>query len=116
VRKENVQAIEMIRQLPSLHGLTELVKINKGYSPDRKYLVTVGEMRYMVRIADLVHHDKRAKEFSLLQDLAKQGVRTHKAVEYTLFQEANVSAMVVSFLEGTPADEVIQELSDAEQF
>ena len=73
-------------------------------------------MRYMVRIADLVHHEKRAKEFSLLQDLAKQGVRTHKAVDYALFQEANVSAMVVSFLEGTPADEVMQDFTDAEQF
>ncbi len=111
-----MQAIEIIRQLPSLHGFTQLVKINKGYSPDSKYLVTVGETRYLVRLSDLAHHDKRAVEFSLLQELAKQGVRTHKAVDYNLFQEANVSAMVVSFLEETPADEIIQELSDSEQF
>lgn len=65
----------MIRQLPSLHGLTELVKINKGYSPDRKYLVTVGEMRYMVRIADLVHHDKRAKRVFLAPRLSKTGCK-----------------------------------------
>lgn len=54
-----MQALEIIRQLPSLHGFTQLVKINKGYSPDSKYVVTVGETRYFVRLSALAHHDKR---------------------------------------------------------
>lgn len=108
--------VDIMNQLPSLHDFTHITKVNKGYSPDDKYLVTVGGTRYFVRLSDLAHHEKRQMEFALLQDLAKQGVHTHKAIDYTVLREANLSAMVVSFLEGSPADEAIHQLSDSEQY
>ncbi|WP_155590909.1 phosphotransferase family protein [Lysinibacillus cavernae] len=111
-----MRIVDVISQVPSLHGFTQITKVDKGYSPDTKYLVTVDEKCYFVRLSDLTYHEKRKKEFSLLQDLALQGVRTHKAIDYTLLSNDNLSAMVVSYLEGTPADEIIQELSDSEQF
>lgn len=92
-----MRLVDIMNQLPSLHGFTHMTKVNKGYSPDDKYLITVRETRYFVRLSDLVHHEKRQKEFALLQDLAKQGVHTHKAIDYTVLRDTNLSAMVVSF-------------------
>ena len=47
-------------------------------------------------------------------ELEKQGVQTHKAIEYK--NDANLSVMLLSYIEGTPADELIKNLSDMEQF
>jgi len=49
-----------------------------------------------------------------LLELEKQGVQTHKAIEYK--NDANLSVMLLSYIEGTPADELIKNLSDMEQF
>ncbi|WP_291758765.1 phosphotransferase family protein [Lysinibacillus sp. UBA5990] len=105
-----------MNRLTSLHGYTAIKKIDKGYSPDIKYVVTVDDTPYFVRLSDLAHHDKRWIEFTLLQNLELQGVQTHKAIEYMVLPDNNLSAMVMSYLIGTPADEIIPQLSDTEQF
>lgn len=52
----------------------------------------------------------------MLQALEKQGVQTNKAIECTLLIEANLSVMVLSYIEGYPANEFILNLSDVAQF
>ncbi|WP_375200602.1 aminoglycoside phosphotransferase family protein [Lysinibacillus sp. RS11] len=91
-----------------------LEKIDKGYSPDEKYIVTIGQTKYFIRLSDMKYHEKRKIEFSLLRELEKQGVQTHKAIEYK--RDANLSVMLLSYIEGTPADEIIKNLSDMEKF
>jgi len=107
---------DVISRLACLHGYTAIQKVDKGFSPDAKYIVTVDDTPYFVRLSDLAHQDKRLQEFTLLQELSLQGVQTHQAIDYRVLRDDNLSAMVVSFLIGTPADEVIQQLSDTEQF
>ncbi|SCX85342.1 phosphotransferase family protein [Lysinibacillus fusiformis] len=106
----------IMNRLTSLQGYTAINKIDKGYSSDTKYVVTVDDTPYFVRLSDLAHHDKRWIEFTLLQDLELQGVQTHKAIEYMVLPDNDLSTMVMSYLIGTPADEIIPHLSDTEQF
>ncbi|MGA3599440.1 hypothetical protein [Lysinibacillus agricola] len=44
----------------------------------------------------------------------KTGGTNAKAIEYK--NDANLSVMLLSYIEGTPADELIKNLSDMEQF
>nr|WP_249660467.1 phosphotransferase [Lysinibacillus fusiformis] len=106
----------IMNRLTSLQGYTAIKKIDKGYSSDTKYVVTVDDTHYFVRLSDLAHHDKRWIEFTLLQDLELQGVQTHKAIEYMVLPDKDLSAMVMTYLIGTLADEIIPHLSDTEQF
>ncbi|WP_051891657.1 aminoglycoside phosphotransferase family protein [Lysinibacillus sphaericus] len=111
-----MRIVDIFQQLPSLDGFTQITEVHKGYSPDTKYLVTVGETRFFVRLANVAHREKRKNEFMLLQELEKQGVKTHKAIDYKVLQEVHLTATVVRFLEGIPADDVIQQFTDFEQF
>ena len=61
------------------------------------------------------YDEKRSFEFSLLKELEKYDVQTHKAIEYTVVNEANLSVMVLSYIKGKPASEIITDLSDTEQ-
>ncbi|MED3802059.1 phosphotransferase, partial [Lysinibacillus xylanilyticus] len=106
----------VIDHISSLKGYSSIKKVEKGYSPDKKYIVTVGQNQYFIRLSDIQYHEKRTIEFSLLQALEKQGVQTYKAIECTLLNEDNLSVMVLSYIEGYPADEFISSLSDVEQF
>ncbi|QGG50898.1 phosphotransferase [Lysinibacillus pakistanensis] len=106
----------VIDHISSLKGYSSIKKVEKGYSPDEKYIVTVGQNQYFIRLFDIQYHGKRTIEFSLLQALEKQGVQTHKAIECNLLIEANLSVMVLSYIEGYPADEFILNLSDVAQF
>ena len=113
--EEVIMIIEdVINNISSLKGYSLLEKIDKGYSPDEKYIVTIGQTKYFIRLSDMKYHEKRKIEFSLLRELEKQGVQTHKAIEYK--SDANLSVMLLSYIEGTPADEIIKNLSDMEQF
>jgi len=106
----------VIGHISSLKGYSSIKKVEKGYSPDEKYIITVGQNQYFIRLSDKQYHEKRTIEFSLLQALEKQGVKTNKAIECTLLNEANLSVMVLSYIEGYPADEFIWNLSDVAQF
>jgi len=106
----------VVDHISSLKGYSSIKKVEKGYSPDEKYIVTVSQNQYFVRLSDMQYHEKRTIEFSLLQALEKQGAQTNKAIECSLLIEANLSVMVLSYIEGYPADEFILNLSDVAQF
>lgn len=76
----------VIDHISSLKGYSSIKKIEKGYSPDKKYIVTVGQNQYFIRLSDIQYHKKQTIEFSLLQALEKHGVQTHKAIECTLLR------------------------------
>lgn len=107
---------DVIGSVASLKGYSFVKKIEKGYSPDKKYIVTIGRNKYFLRLSDMKHNKKRKLEFSLLKELEKHDVQTHKAIEYNLLSDTNLSVMVLSYIEGKPANEMITDLSDAEQF
>lgn len=106
---------DVIDGVSSLKGYSSVKIIENGYSPDKKYMVTIGKNKYFIRLSDLKYDEKRSFEFSLLKELEKYDVQTHKAIEYTVVNEANLSVMVLSYIEGKPASEIITDLSDTEQ-
>ncbi|MEH6945390.1 hypothetical protein [Bacillus sp. JJ722] len=88
---------DVISNVSILKDYSFVKKIEKGYSPDKKYIVTVRQNKYFLRLSDMKHHEKRKLEFSLLKELEKHDVQTHKAIEYTLLNDTNLSVMVLSF-------------------
>ncbi|MCW1241925.1 aminoglycoside phosphotransferase family protein [Bacillus pretiosus] len=106
---------DVINCLSSLKGYSSVKKIENGYSPDKKFIVTTKKNKYFIRLSDLKHNEKRNFEFSLLKELEKYDVQTNKAIEYTLANDKNLSVMVLSYIEGKPASEIITDLSDTEQ-
>ncbi|WP_078380783.1 aminoglycoside phosphotransferase family protein [Sutcliffiella halmapala] len=112
----NVKVIDILENIPSLKGYSSVEKIDEGYSADNKYIVNVRLNRYLLRLSDKRFKDKRKLEFLLLQDLEKQGVQTNKAIEHIFLEKASLSVMVLSYIDGIPANEVISVLPDETQY
>ncbi|MEN1937874.1 phosphotransferase [Paenibacillus sp. 102] len=107
---------DIIDELPCLNGYSSIRKIEKGYSLDSKYIVNVGNNNYFLRVSDTKQTDKKELEFTLLKELDTLHVQTHKPIEYRVLKDKGLSLMVMSYIEGTPANEVIAYISDETQY
>ncbi|WP_459500641.1 aminoglycoside phosphotransferase family protein [Bacillus sp. C1] len=107
---------DIIDELPCLNGYSSITKIEQGYSSDRKYVVGVGDHKYFLRVSDTQQTDKKELEFTLLKELHTLHVQTHKPIEYRVLKNTELSLLVMSYIEGTPASKMITSLSDETQY
>ena len=89
--------------------------INKGWSNDKKYCVTdENGTRYLLRVSDIAQYDTKQSEFNMMRQAASFGVPMCMPLEFGVSDEGVYS--IQSWIEGADAEEIIAELSDAEQY
>lgn len=83
--------------------------ITKGFSNDQKFIVQDGAHKVIVRLFE-GNQDRRKQEFQLLRMLEQLGANTLRAIS---IEEGK---LVTSYIEGTDAEQVIETLSEDEQY
>lgn len=83
--------------------------IEKGFSNDKKFIVQHGDEKFILRLFE-GNQKRREQEFQLLQQLEQLGTTSLRAIS---IEEGK---MVTSFIEGSDGEEVIQTLSEEEQY
>ena len=75
-------------------------EISKGFSPDRKYIVTtINNEKYMVRIGDVQEYERRKIEFQILNEMVKRNVKVQRPIEIGILEEEGVYS-IFSYIEG----------------
>lgn len=70
---------------------TNIVGISKGFSPDKKYIVTtIDEEKYLLRIGDIQEYERRKIEFQILNEMAKRNVQAQRPIEIGILEDESV--------------------------
>ena len=96
-------------------NFVSMILIEKGWSEDKKYCVTKenGE-KFLLRISLIERFEDRKKLYSILKKVAELNVNMCKAVEFGTCDEGVYT--LYTWIDGVDAEEIIQSLSDAEQY
>ncbi len=89
--------------------------INKGWSSDKKYCVTnENGVKYLFRVSDISEYEKKLSEFNMMKQVSSLGVPMCHPIEFGKCDEGVYS--IQSWIYGVDAEEIISNLSDAEQY
>ena len=89
--------------------------INKGWSCDKKYLVTTADgIKYLLRITPSEKSANREKMYLMQKEVEKLGVPMCKPVDFGACDEGIY--ILQTWIDGKDAEEVIPYLADSEQY
>lgn len=106
-----------MKDIPNFHQFTKVEKINKGWSGDQKYYVessTGG--KYLLRISDISEYSKKETEFTIMQKMAKAGIKMSLPVAFGVCNEGKSVYQFLTWCEGEEAKEVLFGLAEDEQY
>lgn len=107
---------KLIRQIPLLNGCRDIIKINKGYSSDEKFLVhpKEGNMQLLVRMFNVKELQSKKKEYSILESMQDYHVTCSRPI--AIGEVGNRGYMITSYIEGKDGEEEISKYSYQEQY
>jgi len=93
------------------------VVLDKGFSIDKKYLVTLkSKEKVLLRVRGIQYYDKQKKAFEFLQSLENTDVLAPKALELGTCEDDKSVYFIYSWLDGEDATDVIPKLSKQQQY
>ncbi|MFO7636408.1 MAG: phosphotransferase [Clostridia bacterium] len=105
-----------LRHLP-VKGCTEMVKIEKGWSRDEKYVLWTSQgIRYLLRVSDIREREAKEREFKAMEKMAGLGIPMSKPLWMKALPEDGKVLMLLSWIEGDTLEDVIQEHDPIEQY
>ena len=108
---------EVIAITPQLKSVDRVEFLNRGFSPDKKYILWEFERPcFLLRISPLKLKEKRQREFDLLKLHYARKVPCSKPICWGTTRDDMHCFTVVSYLPGTCAEELLPQLSESEQF
>ena len=107
---------KIIRQISLLNRCRDIIKINKGYSSDEKFLVhsIEGNDQLLVRIFDVEELESKKNEYSILVSMQDYQVTCSRPI--AIGEVGNRGYMITSYLEGKDGEEEIAKYSYQEQY
>ncbi|WP_306007816.1 aminoglycoside phosphotransferase family protein [Bacillus sp. MMSF_3353] len=91
-------------------------EISKGFSPDKKYIVTtIDDEKYLLRIGDIQEYERRKIEFQILNEMVKRNVQAQRPIEIGILEEEGVYS-IFSYIEGEDAKKLLPTYSPKEQY
>lgn len=101
--------------LKKMH-IVKCEKLEKGWSRDVKYILTdADDRRFLLRLFDIALLAKKKKQFALLKKVEELDLPCSRALEVGVLNE-NQAYMVLTWLEGESADEVVKRVGDEEAY
>ncbi|MEG2678638.1 MAG: phosphotransferase [Oscillospiraceae bacterium] len=98
-----------------LHDIVNKIPINKGWSCDKKYCVTVSNgTKYLLRITPAGKSATRKALFTMLEKVATLGVPMCRPVEFGVCDEGVYT--LYTWIDGTDAQDYVPLLPAAEQY
>lgn len=103
--------------IPDYKAWKEIVLIEKGYSTDKKYLVTtdLGE-HLLLRISNVSEYDIKKKEYDIIRKFAKLGFIMSEPHSFGICNNGNSVYMILSWVEGKDLEDELGKLSEQQQY
>ncbi|WP_312116477.1 phosphotransferase family protein [Brevibacillus reuszeri] len=107
---------QLQNEIPALANAVRIEKILKGFSTDEKYRIYLdhGENQ-LLRVFKLDQWEQKTVEYEILETIQTLGVKASSPIELGMHQRLGIGYMILSYLEGEDARDVLAELSAEEQ-
>lgn len=107
----------MFKNIPSFDEWNKIKMITKGWSKDKKYYIESknGE-KLLLRISDIDTYENKKKEFQIMKKVYELGIKMSCPIDFGVCGNGSLVYSVLSYIDGTSADEKIKKLSEEAQF
>jgi len=107
---------QLLKEIPLLKDYRELKRINKGFSSDEKYFISLknGDEEYMIRFFPINQFEDREKEFAILKTIGTYTNKAIKAIEIGEIQGRGY--IVTTYIDGNDVEAELLVLTEKEQF
>lgn len=99
--------------IPKSEEWESLVALNKGWSSDKKYIVTWQGKKYLLRVSLGDVWETKNLEYEILQKYARTGLAMSQPIDFGLCERGVY--MLLSWVEGEDLQDVLPRLREAEQ-
>ncbi|WP_397539143.1 aminoglycoside phosphotransferase family protein [Rummeliibacillus pycnus] len=100
-----------------LHNVTNIEKLTKGYSPDKKYLIVdQHRQKYILRISAIKNYERKKTEFQILKEIQKYMIKSPLPIDIGFYGDLGICYTIHSYIEGEDAKEAMPTLSTQDQF
>ena len=108
----------VLEHIPSLAHAKNMTQIQRGFSSDQKYFVyhTSKEPTHVLRTASIQQRDRKKREFDVIDQVHRIGLKTSQPIEFGVIESLDLCYMVLSFVVGEDASDVLPTLSYDEQY
>lgn len=109
--------MDWLHKIASLRTAVKMEHINKGFSEDEKYKVTLkdGE-QVLLRVAGINEYVRKKEEFHILKEFRKLDVRSPKPIEVGKLEEMDRCYLILSYIEGEDGYDALPQLTESEQY
>lgn len=91
--------------------------IPKGWSDDKKYLVTTGTGELLLlRISDIEQYEQKKKEYEIIRKYSELGITMSEPKEFGISSDGKSVYMLLSYLEGDDLESILPNLPEKEQY
>jgi aminoglycoside phosphotransferase (APT) family kinase protein len=110
-------ARRVVAATPLLESVERVEYLDKGYSRDRKYVLSEGGgPKYLIRLADIALLDRRKAEFEILRLHHGRGSPCPEPLEFGTTEDGAACYSVVSYIQGESAEEALPGQPERGQF
>ena len=107
-RQNNIQIVK---------DAANIEEISKGFSPDKKYIITtIEDEKYLLRTGDIKEFERKKIEFQILNEMQKRSVQAQKPIEIGLLEEEGLCYSIFSYIEGEDAKKLLPTYTPKEQY
>lgn len=107
---------KIIKHHKVLRGIDQIQPLNKGQSPEKKYiLLSNNQEKYVLRVAKIGRFHKYQKMFNIIRHFYKRGVKCLTPVVFDKTDGEKYCYTVFKYLEGKSSDKILPYLSKNEQ-
>jgi len=107
---------EFKKRIPKLQSAQKIEEIHKGYSFDKKYLVTMNEQeKYLLRTSSAEEYERKTTEFAILHEMKKLQVQSPEPIEIGLLEDKGICYSLFSYVEGEDAKTLLPIYTTKEQ-
>ena len=101
-----------IKQLLLKFNATNIEKLDKGWSKDVKYILTIQNEKYLLRLTDINEYEEKNKQYEYLKEISKLDIYCSKVISFGTIDD--YVYMLFTYLEGTSAEEILINESSTE--
>lgn len=107
----------MFKDINMYEDWESIVKIEKGWSTDEKYLITTksGD-KQLLRLTAIEKYFAKKREFEIIKKYAKTGINMSAPIAFGTCNHNQNVYMLLSWVEGQDLEMILQDLSNEEQY
>lgn len=107
--------MKFLKDIIERYNINFVEPLTKGWSRDKKYILTSKDEKYLLRVSDISLYDKKKKQFELLQKNEELDINCSRPVEFGKLDEDKIY-MLLTYLEGESAEDVLPRLTNEEAY